>query len=694
MNASRILVFATLSVALAVLAPAAIAAVPAPQPPTPALRLPAPIERTLPNGLRVVVFPDSRLPIVHMQLLVPAGSAAEAEDQAGVASLTVALLRQGTQSRSPEQVTADFAQLGATFATRCTRDYALVACGARAEAFGNTLEVLSDVVINPLFGGEDFAGVRLKEALKSGSMQGSLANLANTRLAGDVFGLHPYAYDPTTGDPRLLATIELTALQAFHRDRWRPDRSVLVIAGDVTADAAFAAATDWFGGWAGRVTPDRPRPTPHAVPGVHLWDTPGSGRVEVRVAVRGPGLASPEHDAWALATAAFESTRLPEGARAETQDGRDASLLVLSASVTPEAGVETAQALVARLKTCVATPPTGEALAALRRRVAQRYPLALGTLGAFVSQWQVLDFAGAPAAAIADIGTRQAGADLGAGLRLLALPPVVMLMGPAATLRAPLEAAGLGTVTVSAITDPGPRAGVETPAPVTPEMRTRARAAVAAAVTAHGGAAALQAVKTLVIEGTMSLHMNGENVDGQFSAVRQDPDRYSFATKFLTMEARQMCTGGEGWALLTTDSTVVTTLDSAAVHLLRASAASDLVHELRFAFATDANATWRGTEMLADHKCDLVEYSTPYGLHRLLIDNATHQVLELGSAQARNGTWLDRRQLSDFHRVNGLLLPWAEARTLRGERVWRMAATRMAINSELPEALFARPGKR
>jgi zinc protease len=689
-NAIRILVPAALAVTLVLSPSAAIAIAAAPSPQPPALHLPVPVERTLPNGLRVVVFAGARLPIVHMQLLVNAGSATEPDDQAGVAALTLALLRQGTASRSADELAAGFSQLGATFVTSGTRDYALVACGARAEAFESTLELMSDPVLNPLFGGDDFPQARLNEARRAEVQHGSLADVVGARLAADVFGPHPYAHDPA-GDPRALATIDLPAVQAFYRDRWRPDRAVLVIAGDVTADRAFAVAGEWFGRWAGHAAADRARPAPQPATGVHLIDVPGSGVVEVRVAVPGPGMASPEHDAWALATAGFESIRLPEGARTDLQDGRDASMLVLSATTTPAQGVATAQAMVRALEAYAAAPPAGEALAALRRRVAQRYPLTLGTLGAFVSQWQALDFAGAPAGSIADLGTREAAADPGAGLRALASPPVVLVAGPAATLRAPLEAAGLGALSLEEAGGPLPAAGAVAPASVTPEMRRHGKAVLAAAVVAHGGAAALQAMKTLVIEGTITLRMNGEDMAGQFSAARQDPDRFSFATKVLNLESRQLCSGNEGWAFLKTDSTTVMAIDSLGIRKLHASAASDLVHELRMASGAGGDPVWRGTEMIGDRNCDLVEFTTPYGRQRLSVDIVTHRVLELGSGLGPRGIWLDRRVLSDFRRVNGLLLPFAEERALRGERTWRMAATTVLVNSEIPPALFARP---
>jgi zinc protease len=686
MNAVRMLF--PLAVAAVFAAPVS-GAVPAPQAPVPALSLPSPVERTLPNGLRVVVFESRRLPIVQLQLLVPAGSGAEAADQPGVAALTTALLRRGTPSRSAEQLAGDFSQLGATLATSCTRDYVQIAVGARAESFEGALEVMSDAVINPLFGGDEFAAARDEEVRRGSVVRGSLADAVDSRLGAEVFGPHPYAHEPA-GDPAAIARLELPVVQAFHRDRWRPDRSVLVIAGDVTADRAFAVASDWFGRWGGHAAPERARPAMHASTGVRLVDSQGSPRAEVRVAVPGPGLASPDHDSWALVAAALENTRLPEGAHLVTQDARDASLLVLSASVPPAQAVVTTQALVKALKTFAAAPLAGDALAAFRRRVAQHYPLTIGTLGAFVSQWQALDNAGAPAGSIATLGARQAAADPAAGLRALAAAPVVLVAGPVAQLRGPLQAAGLGAVSVDSVLS-APGADAAPAGEPTAAMRQKGQAAIAAAITAHGGSAALGGVHSLVVEGTMTLRMAGQDMSGQFSAVRQDPDRYSFATKILNMESRQMEAGGRGWGFMKSDSTRVIALDSAAVSRLRAAAGSDLVHELRQASLPGADPVWRGTEPVAGRACDVVEFATPWGRQRMAMDAQTHRVVELASGQGPRGTWLDRRLLSDFRQVNGVLFPWVEERSLRGERVWRMDATAVGINREIPQALFERP---
>src|SRR5262249_20746365 len=125
-------------VAAACLAPASAHAAP--------YRFPAPVERTLPNGLRVAVFPNSRLPIVQVQLRVPAGTAMEPDGQEGVAHLTAELIRHGTTSRSPSQFNLEVERIGGTVTTGVTRDLALVSGAFLSSDLEGGLDLMSDAV--------------------------------------------------------------------------------------------------------------------------------------------------------------------------------------------------------------------------------------------------------------------------------------------------------------------------------------------------------------------------------------------------------------------------------------------------------------------------------------------------------------------------------------------------------------------
>ena len=53
-------------------------------------------KQTLPNGLRVVIAPVRKLPLVTVLALIDAGSVADPAGQEGVAQLTASLLTEGT----------------------------------------------------------------------------------------------------------------------------------------------------------------------------------------------------------------------------------------------------------------------------------------------------------------------------------------------------------------------------------------------------------------------------------------------------------------------------------------------------------------------------------------------------------------------------------------------------------------------
>ena len=61
-----------------------------------AYAFPAFVSHTLPNGLRVVVAPVRKLPLVTVLALVDAGSVADPAGQEGVAQLAASLLTEGT----------------------------------------------------------------------------------------------------------------------------------------------------------------------------------------------------------------------------------------------------------------------------------------------------------------------------------------------------------------------------------------------------------------------------------------------------------------------------------------------------------------------------------------------------------------------------------------------------------------------
>ena len=77
---------------------------------------PSPEVRTLGNGLRVAVFRDTRLPLVHVALRLPAGIAAEPPGAEGASFFAAELLREGTVTRDAATFRAELDRTGSSFA--------------------------------------------------------------------------------------------------------------------------------------------------------------------------------------------------------------------------------------------------------------------------------------------------------------------------------------------------------------------------------------------------------------------------------------------------------------------------------------------------------------------------------------------------------------------------------------------------
>lgn len=678
---------ATLFVPAAALAAAPATAVP--DAPAPAPVFPVPVVRTLANGLRVAVLTDTRAPIVQMQLLVPAGVVAEPDSLPGLAPLTAMLVDDGTSSRTAEQFASELAAMGATFSASASRDYAQVACGVRANAFEQAAELVSDAAVNAVFSEEAFSTSRRMVAQQLGLLRQSAASVADDRVWGAAFGSHPYGHS-ASGDIQSLLGTTRDHVQAFYRSRWRPDRAVLTISGDVTPERAFAVAEEWFGRWSGKTSGDRAIAPPAQATGIQVVDLPGARWSEVRLAWVGAGRASADAAAWPLVASGLEQAGLPAAARVSLQTLRDASLL----SVAFGAPTDSVPAFTRRVRDAVRAyashPPAGAALDALRRQAARSFPLPLETLGAYASQWQAFEFAGQGPDAIAKQYARlAAGVDLTPALKALAQPPAVLVAGPGDVLGEKLQPLGAVNVVPYHRT---PIAQVDTLAAPTPEQAKRGRAAITAAVLAHGGAAKLAAAKVLVNEGEMMLYAGTQEFSGQFSLVRLDPDRLSFATRMLQFESRQVLVGDSAWTIAQSDTAALMDVDSAGVVTLKASLQGDLVHLLRAAASPNSRPARRGSEVVRGRTCDLVDFLGPNGSHwRFAIDAVTHRVLAIDGVHGNDLKWHERRYYSEFKPVSGLVLPWVEERFAEGERVSRFTTTRASVNQEIDPALFRKP---
>ncbi len=207
---------------------------PTPPPPGPPVtpRLPTASERTLPNGLRVIVAHDGALPLVTAQLTIKGGGAADPAGKAGLADFTASLLNQGAGSRTAEQVARDIEALGAQVSASAGWDGTRIDLEALTAKLPASMAIFADVVRRPNFAQEELERLRARtlDSLEVSLQQpGELARLA----AGDaVFAGTPYGH-ALGGTPASIKRFARADITGFHQAWYRPDNAVLVLTGDL-----------------------------------------------------------------------------------------------------------------------------------------------------------------------------------------------------------------------------------------------------------------------------------------------------------------------------------------------------------------------------------------------------------------------------------------------------------------------------
>jgi zinc protease len=273
-----------------------------PEPGTPPeARFPALERDTLSNGLKVVLARRTSIPLVRFDLLLDAGSASDQFAVPGTASLGMAMLDEGTTSRTALQISDRLADLGATLGTGSRLDVSSVSLETLAAKLDPALEVYADVILHPAFRQSDVERLRKQRLAQIRREKADPVGMALRVFPGLVYGEgHAYA-NPWTGSGTEASTEKITRadLVRFHDTWFKPDHATLVAVGATTMAQLRPRLERLFAGWR---PGDIPRKNiaavpPRAAPEVYLLDRPGALQTVIMAGDVAPPKANPDEPA-------------------------------------------------------------------------------------------------------------------------------------------------------------------------------------------------------------------------------------------------------------------------------------------------------------------------------------------------------------------------------------------------------------
>jgi predicted Zn-dependent peptidase len=236
----------TIRILCCLLAALAVAATAAAQPGT--LKLPAYKKVVLRNGMTVLLMEQREVPLVSFSVLMKAGSVLDPAGKEGVASMTAALLRKGTATRSADDFSAQLDFIGGSFGAGATADATSISAEFMKKDLAKGLELLADAMLHPTFPEAEVKKLAAQRVDGIKSAKDRAAGVISQYYNAYLYGKHPYAR-PTGGDESSLASIAREDVSKFYEANYAPGGTVMAVAGDFSTAEMEKQLAAVFGGW-------------------------------------------------------------------------------------------------------------------------------------------------------------------------------------------------------------------------------------------------------------------------------------------------------------------------------------------------------------------------------------------------------------------------------------------------------------
>ncbi len=265
---------------------------PAGGPPKP-FKVPAHEAFALPNGMQVTLVPYGTTPKVYVAAMVRAGNIDEGPQQVWLADLTTELLREGTKTRSAQDVAGEFASMGGALELGALADQTFVRTDVLSEFAPKALALIADVLQNPLLPEPELARVKKDLDRQLTIAMSQPGPIARNQFAKLLYPNHPYGRLYPTAE--MISRYTIADVRKFYGDNFGAARTHIYIAGMFDPAAVKKAITDSFGKWEKGAEPLVLPPQPESKRLLDVVDRPGAAQSTIIMGLPVPDPSSPDY---------------------------------------------------------------------------------------------------------------------------------------------------------------------------------------------------------------------------------------------------------------------------------------------------------------------------------------------------------------------------------------------------------------
>jgi zinc protease len=201
-----------------------------------------------PNGLRLLLKEDHRLPFVEFRAVFQGGVLAENQENNGLTLLLAKCILKGTPTRSAEQIANEIESLGGSLDTYGGNNSFGINAEVLSPDFEEGLNLLTDVILRPTIPEASLDREKEVQLATIRAQRDHMLQSASKGMRRKLFGHHGYGLD-VSGSESSVKAVNREHLLDFYKQLVIPNNCVMAIYGDIDLNAAKAAVEKNFASW-------------------------------------------------------------------------------------------------------------------------------------------------------------------------------------------------------------------------------------------------------------------------------------------------------------------------------------------------------------------------------------------------------------------------------------------------------------
>lgn len=205
-------------------------------------------DETLPSGIRLVVAPVDKLPVVTVLVVVDAGSSNDPSGKEGVAVLTARALLEGNRRYNGAELAERFEQLGTSLESGADWDSAFIKITVLSERLADAVRLLGEVVTTPVFPQREVERLKAERLAEILQTETEPRALADERFESFLYADGSRYSRPDGGTTASVTSLTRGDVERFFRSHFVSGATTVIATGDIKPEEARELVQSAFAG--------------------------------------------------------------------------------------------------------------------------------------------------------------------------------------------------------------------------------------------------------------------------------------------------------------------------------------------------------------------------------------------------------------------------------------------------------------